>query len=376
MWNTLPLELAAVVLKQLDTPTLLSFCLVSKANRRIVEPYLLFRVTITCSTAAQLLFRRISGIDSTCFELKDLTLARGIKAKWVEKGGKKIGGWETDPVKADDLIDLCRRGRLQSLTLRALSFTALRRRQNLRVMHLTSLTILGPFNLHSLGILLVKIPHLKHLALRKIVTTKEALHNLATPTYTLHSFALFEAPQLSSDQLYWMLRSTEQADSLKELALEWNGSPRILNQSRYVISSVSTLSISTITPGLVENLMLHFPSLQHLTFQSTHSVNVGRLLSNLEIPLLTLVDKSLPPFGLCTMKLEQLIRSGRLRCAVDIKRIVVQAGGQGNRNREIAVEGVEFEEEDAPIISPWIPSRYVVILISLSLVLCVCYFGL
>lgn len=285
-----------------DRPAaILALAYLSPVWRNQVRLALFTNLAVASTSATRLLLR--SYADSPLLQTlsRSLSLIGGVRRSAAVVGRKGKGA--DDSVTPEDLVLLATRLSLESLALRQVEFTSLRRRQ----VHFTqslpgtlrSLSVAGRhptsegdadggcggcgFNLHTLGILLSSLSSLTHLAISNIHASPTSLLSLPPPTYRLAEFALISTSALLPSHVAWLLLSTSHAESLRHLTLSWSSdSPRILNPVRFLSWPVTHLSLSTATPGVPEALALHFPSLRKLDVRSTCSVDFGRLVRNLE----------------------------------------------------------------------------------------------
>ena len=206
------------------------------------------------------------------------------------------------------------------------------------------------FNLHTLGQILTATPNLATLALDNISIHASALSGLPPPTFRLTSLTLKRAPHFTRKQLKWLLRPSSFAESLRQLALTWDGSAGpALNGVRYAALRVTRLVLSTSTPGLVESAALHFPSLERLEVRAACRVDAGRLFGNLERPLVELVDRSGEGAGVGRRGLGWVVATGDLEGVRGLRRAVLSGGGgEGMEMVRVACQakGVELVVEE------------------------------
>ncbi|KAM0750886.1 hypothetical protein T439DRAFT_325933 [Meredithblackwellia eburnea MCA 4105] len=375
---------------------ILGFVLISSPSRSRILPLayigriwraqvtrILFRhIHLSSTSSTRLLLRSFANAPDLQFGVQELCFERGREKKIMESARRRSAGGgrresngstattEEDAVTPEDLVLLSTRVPVEALSLRELEFTSLRRRS---VNFTTSLpgallalsisgrvgTSEGGFNLHTVGQLLTNLPSLTHLALRNIQVVPAALEGLVPPTCQLISLALVETRKLEPHHLLWLLRSTALAETLINLTLSWNESPRILNPIRYAALKVHHLALSTTTAGVPEAMVLHFPSLRLLEIQSNHSVDGKRLLENIEGPGLdALVDRSVEGAGVGADELADMLRRPYTSSSVSLK-------GVRTRNltlelekvctrRRIRVERLKplMREVDEPYIPP------------------------
>lgn len=191
-----------------------------------------------------------------------------------------------------------------------------------------------PFNLHTLGQILTATPRLTSLSLSHIHPHPSALHSLPPTTFHLTHLSLISDPPplLTRAHLKWLLRPSSLAESLRHLALEWDGpAGPALHAVRYAALRVKTLRVRTRTPGLVESLVMHFPMLEGLEVRAGCGVDAARLVGNLEWPLKELVDWGREGEGLGRSGLAWVIGSGEYQFARELERVEVGVVGSGDQ---------------------------------------------
>lgn len=387
----LPRELAQMVVDSTPPSSLAQLALVSPALHAQTRRALFTSPCLNSSAAAQLFLRSLKQDPTLAQMAESLTLERGSSTK-PSSASKRRGAREVeeveDAVTDVELVQLATAlTQLKSIHLREVGFTSLRRRSlsdfTSQLSSLHTLSIAGRpaapsshpsdslFNLHTVGQIVVSLPQLRHLALRHIHASPNSLEGLSPyPTYTLTSFALYSTPNLNPKHLHWLLRSTSFAESLRTLALDWNSSnssPRIFNPIRYSVLRVERLHLTTSTPGVVENFVLHCPSLTRLTISASVPVDGARLFGNLEMPLLELADRSAGEGNGLDTRLLALIIAGRsLRFARKLRRLSLAPRVESQRRFEELREACAERRVDLDVLNvslssttePWIPEEY------------------
>ncbi|GAA5998438.1 uncharacterized protein JCM10292_002695 [Rhodotorula paludigena] len=270
-------------------PALARLALVAPAFRVRVSRLLRAHPVLASSTAVQLYLRALQDSKAAVGDAHSLTLRRGPPHE-VSTAGRGRKGRKVlleDAVTEDELVQLAKiLPRLVELHLVEPAFDSLRRRQlgfTSSLADLRTLTIVGRaghgytgFNLATVGQILQNLPELRHLALRNLQAHASALQGLAPPACKLAAFGLFDTPDISSAQLYWLLRSSIYADSLRSLAFDIppDMRPSRLHAVLWAASPVKTLFISSSNSRALSDLPRHFPSLRHYAFRSTGSVAV------------------------------------------------------------------------------------------------------
>ncbi|GAA5855850.1 hypothetical protein JCM9279_003338 [Rhodotorula babjevae] len=239
-----------------------------------------------------------------CVQGGNKALAAGARVLTVQRGSRtmppaaakgrraKVEPVE-DAVTPEDLARLAQKlVYLVELRLVEPAFDSLRRRQvdfAIHLPHLRSLSILGRkggsrhgFNLHTVGQILQNAPNLVNLALRDLNPFGGALSGLAQPKCRLASFALFDTPSIKPDQLYWLLRASIYADSLRSLAFETPPDipPSHFAPVKWAATPVTRLAVTSARPQVVEGIAQHSPSLRHFAFRSSSPVDPHRLLAS------------------------------------------------------------------------------------------------
>lgn len=229
-------------------------------------------------------------------QARSLTIRRGtrsVPSTARVKGRKAKGTPAEDAVTPEDLVQLAQHlTDLVELRLLEPAFDSLRRRQvdfASRLPHLRSLSIVGRtslagggFNLHTVGQVLQATPNLCELALRDLNCCAGALAGLAKPACKLSSFALFGAPSVTSEQLYWLLHASIYADSLRSLAFDVSPGvpPSHFAPVKWAATPVTRLAITSSRAEVAQGIPQHFPSLRHFAFRSSNPVNPHRLLAS------------------------------------------------------------------------------------------------
>jgi len=249
------------------------------------------------STAVQrYLGRTHSGGESLAASPQVLTVRRGsstmLRAAPAKDRRAKVEPVE-DAVTPGDLVRLAYElVHLVEIRLVEPAFDSLRRRQvdfASHLVHLRSLSILGRrggpghgFNLHTVGQILQYAPSIDDLALRELDSYRGALSSLAQPSCRLASFALFDTPSISSDQLYWFLQATIYADSLHTLAFDIPADvpPSHFAPVKWAATPVTRLAVTSPRAQAVEGIAQHFPSLRHFAFRSSSPVDPHRVLAS------------------------------------------------------------------------------------------------
>lgn len=323
MLTLLPTELRMLIFQYLSREELIIVALIDKSMYKEIKSLLLTKLNLSSSIQVKSLLNLINKSNGQLNSIiKSLTLngrrindnlSTSINCIKKQKSSNVI----ISEITANDLVSLLSQFTLEELHLKELSFNSLRRRQlelNSSTFALKKLTIFGRlhsnsnsinsakeedgFNLYTTGSILNQLPLLTHLALRNIKQMPSAFDNLPPPTFKLKSLALIgelsTANSFTSSQYKWLFHSTAWAESLKDLILEWNNnSPKILNSIRYLVIRVENFYLKSNQSRVIENFLLHFPSLLHFTFNSyVHPVDFRRLIWNLELPLLSIFDYS------------------------------------------------------------------------------------
>lgn len=357
MASLLPAETIRLILSFIQQDNQIpSLALVSQSWSGAVRLFLTQDVVVKSSTGARRLLRTLQANPTISPLIKSITLSREISqtedgAKGEQKGkGKRKGNARgskgkgtpvaggTDEISPDDMVLLL--GQLphvSEVNLCEVGFGSLRRRHvnfTSTLPILTSLSISGrpesPFLLASVGRIISSCHQLKRLSLRHIQPHPSSFDGVPPPLFELDSFALFHVPNLEPEQLFWLLRSTAYAESLRTLALSWDDSPKILNSIRYVSLRVTKLALSTQTAGVVEAFVLHCPLLKTLEIYSTVAVEPLRMFENLEGPLLAFRDKSPIGGGVSLRVLAGIVQSRKLKLARDLR--LIEAGSWAGKN--------------------------------------------
>ena len=372
--STLGAELIATVLSFVaELSSIKAYAFVSRTWRTAVRRVLFTSIRLASTSSTRLLLRSLASSPELLVLPRSLSFVKGTRRRpaSTRKGKGEVS--VEDSLTPEDVVLVTTRLAFTALSLRDLAFSTFRRRQVNFVLSLpsplTSLSILARldehssgFNLHTIGQLLSNLPSLTHLALRNIHVVPSALAGLLPPTFSLQSLALFNfaGPSLEPAHLRWLLRSTSHSESLRRLALEWNGdSPRVLNPVRYAALRVTHLALSSSHSGVPESLAIHFPSLKVLQVRSTKPVDVGRMLGNLEGPLDVLVDRSAGPgAGVDPGDLAQVLRRGGLESIGELKGVRI---ARTSEELVMACVGVgarlEVRESRLDPHEPFIPSR-------------------
>lgn len=247
------------------------------------------------------------------------------------KGRKAVQTEVEDSVTEEDLVKLCARLRsVKVIHLEEPAFNSLRRRQIgcLSDLPLHTLSITGrpesPFNASTVAQLLLTLPHLKHVALRHVHFFPGAFESLGALPTALSTFSLFSSDVVSAKQLYWLLRTTINNETLSSLALDIpaNFRPSLLYPVRWAPVRTTKICCTSDQAGAIENLPLHCPSLQHFTFRTSRQLDPQRLLSACK-PFDTvtdLVDASDEGCGLSSLDLAAALAFG-FEQATSIRRI-------------------------------------------------------
>lgn len=336
----LPHELRQLIVDFCDQDTLCQLARVDRLFHRLARPALYRCPTICTSVTAQLFLAARSQASTTAHECRNLTLrrdARSAAADCKRKGGVRRSHFtEADFVHLVESVETLERLDLEP------DFTSLRRRSlsaiTTRAHALQSLAIAGYaagdtqkgyFSLDTIGRIVSASPSLKKLYLIRVRGSTSTLDELGpVPTCTLSSFSIVSSPSIRTKDLGWLLRSTCLAESLRDLTLEWNSSPRpVLEAVRYAVLRVERLTFMTRVLGSTESLVLHCPSLRRLTIKTEVPVDAVRLLMNLESDLYSLSDDSSSACdGVDLMMLALLLEGEQLRHARRLRRITIGPG--------------------------------------------------
>ncbi|KAI5477261.1 hypothetical protein MNV49_006557 [Pseudohyphozyma bogoriensis] len=394
-------EVLQIIVSHLDQVDLVATALVSRTWSATSRRQLFQAPEIASTVSASRLLRsyelnsslqalaRSLILRRRTMELPLVPVSTPTRAKARKSGTSPGKASKTDDaVQPEHLVRLTTvlKSSLEELVLKELPFS-LRRRHIQSASHLTqlrSLTVYGaggevviggkpirvePFSLHTVGQLLVHVGStLRHLALRNIVAHHTSFDGLQPhEDLQLSSLALFNVSSLESQHLSWLLRSTAWAESLRTLAMEWDGSARVLNPVRYVVLRVTDLYLTTRTAGIIENMALHFPSLRHFHIQSTHPIDVHRLFANLDSPIESIVDRSPVGAGLWGMEEELaiMIWRGEGRMVKGLKSVVLRRR-EGKERKGVKVldavcelKRIQFRELAAEDCSfPYVPDRF------------------
>ncbi|GAA5873170.1 hypothetical protein JCM8547_006807 [Rhodosporidiobolus lusitaniae] len=384
MAHKLPDEVIHAIVRalaQLAPPSLLvQVALVSPSFRTVVRQLLLRQPQVNSSTDAQALLRQLERTPELVEQARSLIVARGARKRLrtAGKGKKAAEKWMEDFVTEEDLVKLCARlAHLEAVHLREPAFSSLRRRQLSCFSHLSSLTTLAingrpssPFNLSTVGQVLLTLPHLHHLALRHIHCFPSALDGLPRPTNALSSFALFSVPGISDEQLYWLLYSSINAESLSSIAFDITPTilPSFLYPVRWAPIRTTDIVVTTAQVGVLEHLPRHCPSLRRFTFRSTEGrLRATRLLSACDIlgSVDELVDVSDAPHGLSTRGLARALLRRDERSSARLRRITLTVSKREDKDVDVLktvceLEGVELNFADVALREgePWIPERF------------------
>lgn len=192
------------------------------------------------------------------------------------------------------MLDLLAKEHVQSIVLLMPSWQSYSRSDLGRVSnanHLRSLTIRScrgseATTFHSIAQLLSALPALQELGLRDLALPRKSIVTLPRPIFKLDALAMIGMDKIRSPELCWLLRSTAVAESLKRLALEWNQSPKALNEVRYTVLRTVEFYLWTNTERVAESFVLHFPNLQHYAVNTRVATNATRLVRNVDSPSL------------------------------------------------------------------------------------------
>ncbi|GAA5986127.1 hypothetical protein JCM11641_004718 [Rhodosporidiobolus odoratus] len=299
MTRRLTLEVITRIVQQCSTivhPTELpALAHVSPFFRIAVSHQLLSHPHFSSSTSLSQLLDKLATQPEAAALARCLTLARGDakKRRMIGKGNKAREEWVEDAITEDQLVTLCQKMvNLVELQLRELTFATLRRRQLggfSHLNHLRTLSISGrpanPFSLHTVGQLLNTLPHLQHLALRRLRCDRSALDGLPAPALSLASFALFSSPDISSRQLAWLLHSSTNAESLSSVAFDVLPKirPSLFHPVKWAPVRTTRLFCASEQPGVVEFLPLHCTSVRVLAFDARTAVSASALLQSCEV---------------------------------------------------------------------------------------------
>ncbi|KPV74279.1 uncharacterized protein RHOBADRAFT_54122 [Rhodotorula graminis WP1] len=256
----------------------------------------LARPVFTSSHGVQQYLTRVHSGDSDIVErARVITIRRGSRRALpaAGKGRRAKGEPVEDAVTPEDLVRLAHTlKRLVELRLVAPAFDSLRRRQvdfAANLPHLRSLSIVGRaggssrgFNLHTVGQVLQNAPNVVDLALRHVNSYRGALGDLAPPSCRLSSFALFDTPSITSDQLSWLLQASIDVDSLRTIAFDLSPDvhPSHLAAVKWAATPVNRLAVTSSRPEAVEGIAQHFPSLRQFAFRCSSTVDPHRLLAS------------------------------------------------------------------------------------------------
>ncbi|BGP17721.1 hypothetical protein JCM10213_005301 [Rhodosporidiobolus nylandii] len=341
MPQPLPAEVLQVILQAYSTivspAELAALATVSHSFRTLVRRQLHTHVEIRSSTSAKQLLDRIARDPALASQAQSLTVSRGTRQRLqtAGKSRKKAQQWVEDSVAEEDIVKLC--GRMQNLGavhLREPAFATLRRRQIAFLAGLSSLRTLSisgrpssPFNLHTVGQILLTLPNLQNLGLRHLRCYPDAFDALASPSCNLISFALFSTPDITPKQLAWLLSSTTEGESLRFLAFDILPSchPSLLNAVKWAPVRATSIACTSSQPKAIEDLPLHCPSLRQFTFRASSALSPATLLTacNTFSTVVDLVDRSPAGMGLAPRMLAEALL---LRAERRIERISLALG--------------------------------------------------
>ncbi|GAA5839971.1 hypothetical protein JCM11251_006575 [Rhodosporidiobolus azoricus] len=275
-----------------DTTEFIALALVSSTFRISVQRLLLTSLDLRSTTSVRLLLSRIERDTSIGRQARCLVIGRGARKRLqpAGRGKKKHEEWVEDAVTEEDLVKLCGKlPNLEAVHLREPFFVSLRRRQLgclSSLSRLSTLSVSGrpshPFSLHTVGQLLLTLPQLKHLALRNLSCPTSSFANLPQPSCHLVSFALFDSPAISGQQLSWLLHSSTNAESIRSLAFDI--APTVLPSTLHTVlwAPVRAFEISCTSEqaGSIEHLPRHCPSVRKYTFRSSRRIDPVLLLKS------------------------------------------------------------------------------------------------
>ncbi|GAA5915900.1 hypothetical protein JCM6882_001755 [Rhodosporidiobolus microsporus] len=272
-----------------------ALALVSPTFRSLTQQHLLSHLELRSTTSVRQLLVNLERDTSIGEQARSLTVGRGTRQRLetTGRGKKKQDKSVEDAVTEEDLVKLCRAlPNLAAVHLRETTFSSLRRRQLgclSSLTHLATLSISGrataPFNLSTIGQLLLTLPRLQHLSLRSLNSPSSSLSGFSFPTCNLVSFALFTSASLSDKQLFWLLRSSLNAESLGSLAFDISPTlpPWALYPVRWAPIRTTDIYCTSEQTGAVENLPRHCPSLQQYTFRTSSRMNAACLLESCDV---------------------------------------------------------------------------------------------
>ncbi|GAA5909389.1 hypothetical protein JCM8208_005726 [Rhodotorula glutinis] len=297
MSTVLPDEVLCRILHELHAVTpsqLASLALVLPTRPRQLAT--LARPVFTSSSSIQRYHAHVQSSDTgTGARARILTIQRGsARVPLAAAKGRRANREPVeDAVTPEDLVRLVQAlKQVVDVRLVEPAFDSLRRRQvdfAANLPHLRSLSIVGRkggsdhgFNLHTVGQILQSAPNIVDLALRGLNSHGAALVGLAQPSCRLASFALFDTPSITTDQLYWLLSESIHVDSLRTLACDIppDVPPSHFASVKWAATPVTRLAVTSARPQVVEGVAQHFASLRHFAFRCPAPVDPHRLLAS------------------------------------------------------------------------------------------------